>query len=65
MHENTKILLTPVNYLIYPEPSTTDLEYLYISEAIWNEIKDSKKFKTCGNWEHLSFNSDGKMKIRL
>jgi len=45
--------------------NTLDLEYLYISEAIWNEIKDSKKFEICGNWEYLSFNSDGKMKIRL
>ena len=45
--------------------NTLDLEYLYISEAIWNEIKDSKKFEVCGNWEHLSFDSDGKMKIRL
>ena len=45
--------------------NTLDLEYLYISEAIWNEIKDSKKFEICGNWEHLSFNSGGKMKIRL
>ena len=45
--------------------NTLDLEYLYISEAIWNEIKDRKKFEICGNWEHLSFNIDGKMKIRL
>ena len=45
--------------------NTLDLEYLYISEAIWNEIKDSKKLEACGNWEKLSFDSDGKMKIRL
>jgi len=42
--------------------NTLDLEYLYISEAIWNEIKDRKNFKICGKWEHLSFSSDGKMK---
>ena len=45
--------------------NTLDLEYLYISEAIWNEIKDSKKLEACGNWEELAFDSDGKMKIRL
>lgn len=45
--------------------NTLDLEYLYISEAIWNEIKNRKKFEICGNWEHLSYNIDGKLKNRL
>jgi len=45
--------------------NTLDLEYLYISEAIWNEIKNNNKIEACGNWEQLSFNSDGKMKIRI
>jgi hypothetical protein len=45
--------------------NTLDLEYLYVSKAAWNKIKDSKKIEACGDWEKLSFNHDGKMKIRF
>ena len=45
--------------------NTLDLEYLYVSKAAWEEIKDSKKIEACGDWEKLSFNHDGKMKIRF
>ena len=45
--------------------NTLDLEYLYVSKATWKEIKDNEKIETCGDWEKLSFDKDGKMKIRL
>lgn len=45
--------------------NTLDLEYLYVSKAVWDEIKDNKKIEACGDWKKLSFDKDGKMKIRL
>lgn len=45
--------------------NTLNLEYLYVSKAVWNEIKDDRNIKSCGNWGKLSFDKDGKMKIRL
>jgi len=45
--------------------NTSDLEYLYVSKAAWDEIKDSEKIEACGDWERLSFNHDGEMKIRF
>jgi hypothetical protein len=45
--------------------NTLDLEYLYVSKAAWNKIEDSKKIEACGDWEKLSFDEGGKMKIRL
>ena len=45
--------------------NTLDLEYLYVSKAVWDEIKDNEKIETCGDWEKLSFTKNGKMKIRL
>ena len=45
--------------------NTLDLEYLYVSESIWNDIKNNKNIKSCGSWEQLSFTNDGEMKIRF
>ena len=45
--------------------NTSNLEYLYVSKAIWNEIKDSKRIEAGGEWEQLSFNDNGKIEIRL
>jgi len=45
--------------------NTLDLEYLYVSESIWNDIKNNKNIKSCGSWEQLSFTNDGKMKITI
>ena len=45
--------------------NTLDLEYLYVSKAAWEEIKDNEKIETCGDWGKLSFDNEGKMKIRL
>jgi len=45
--------------------NTSNLEYLYVSKAIYNEIKDSKRIEACGDWEQLSFNDNGKIEIRL
>ncbi len=45
--------------------NTLDLEYLYVSKAVWEEVKDDKNIEPCGEWENLLFNENGKMKIRL
>jgi len=45
--------------------NTLNLEYLYVSKAVWKEIKDDRNIKSCGNWGKLSFDKDGKMKISL
>jgi len=45
--------------------NTLDLEDLYVSESIWNDIKENKNIKSCGDWEELSFAYDGKMKIKF
>ena len=45
--------------------NTLDLEYLYVSKAIWDEIKDNKNIEACGEWRKLTFTKNGKMKIRL
>ena len=45
--------------------NTLDLEYLYVSESIWNDIKNNKNIKSCGSWEQLSFTNDGEMKIKF
>ncbi|MBE3113332.1 MAG: DUF2088 domain-containing protein [Actinobacteria bacterium] len=45
--------------------NTLDLEYLYVSKAAWDKIKDDKNIDACGEWEKLTFTKNGKMKIRL
>ena len=45
--------------------NTLDLEYIYVSESVWNELKDHDKIEGCGNWVDLSFDDDGKMKERI
>lgn len=45
--------------------NTLDLEYLYVSESIWHDIKNNKNIKSCESWEQLSFTNDGEMKIRF
>ncbi len=45
--------------------NTLDLEYLYISESIWNDIQKNKNIQSCGDWETLSFTGDGEMKIKF
>ncbi len=45
--------------------NTLDLESLYVSESIWNDIKEQKNIKLSGGWEQLSFTNDGEMKIRF
>lgn len=45
--------------------NTRDLRYLYVSKTIWNYIKSNKNIKKCGKWTNLSFDSFGKMKLKL
>lgn len=45
--------------------NTLDLEYLYVSESIWQEIKGKENIESSGDWEKLSFSNDGNIKIRF
>jgi len=45
--------------------NTLELEYLYVSKAAWDEIKDDKNIDACGEWEKLAFAENGKMRISL
>jgi len=45
--------------------NTLDLEYLYVSKAVWDQMKGNKNIDACGDWERLTFTEDGKMKISL
>ena len=45
--------------------NTLELEYLYVSKAAWDEIKDDKNIDACGEWENLAFAENGKMRISL
>ena len=45
--------------------NTLELEYLYVSKAAWDEIKDDKNIDACGDWEKLAFAENGKMRISL
>ena len=45
--------------------NTLELEYLYVTENIWNDIKENRNIQSCGDWEHLSFTDDGEIEIKL
>ena len=45
--------------------NTLNLEYLYVSKAIWDKIKDSQKVEVCGDWRKISFNRTGQINERL
>lgn len=45
--------------------NTLDLENLYVSESIWNDIQNNKNIQSCGSWDQLSFTNDGEMKIKF
>lgn len=41
--------------------NTLELEYLYVSETIWEEIKNDTNIAAMGNWETLDFDNNGIM----
>jgi len=41
--------------------NTLELEYLYVSETIWEEIKNDTNIAAMGNWETLAFDNNGTM----
>ncbi len=45
--------------------NTLELEYLYVSELIWNEIKENKNILSIGEWTNLFFNDKGEMLNKL
>jgi hypothetical protein len=45
--------------------NTLQLDELYVSEPIWEEIKDRPTIQPAGDWELLSFNLEGVIKPRF
>lgn len=57
LHRNNLRLLIMKN--------TLDLEYLFVSKMIWDDIKNRKNIVAIGDWQNLSFEKNGKMLRRL
>jgi hypothetical protein len=55
-HSNIKLIIIK---------NTRDLEYLYVSKAVWNNIKNNENIKSCSTWVNLNFDSFGRIKLKL
>ena len=38
---------------------------MYVSEAIWEDIKDRSKITSEDNWENNDFDKNGNLKLRI
>ena len=57
---------TDPNYLkILIMKNTLDLEYLYVSQAIWDDIKNDSQIEASGDWENIIFSQEGNLELRL
>lgn len=45
--------------------NTLKLDEMYISEPIWEEIKDRKNISSLGNLEELKFNNEGRLNLKI
>lgn len=45
--------------------NTLKLDELYVSESIWEEIRNRTNFRSSGNWETLRFNHQGNLMLRV
>lgn len=45
--------------------NTLNLEFLYVSKNIWEDIKDNENIVSMGSWEKLSFDINGNLLNRL
>lgn len=45
--------------------NTLQLDELYISENIWEEIKNRPHIRSCGDWEKLAFDPQGNLMLRV
>ena len=45
--------------------NTLKLDELYVSEPIWEEIKDRSDIKSAGEWEPMEFDDKGEMRLRI
>jgi len=45
--------------------NTMKLDKLYVSEPVWEEIKDRKNISPLGNWEELKFDNEGKLNLKI
>jgi hypothetical protein len=45
--------------------NTLKLDELYVSEPIWEDIKDQPNIKAAGEWESMEFDSKGELQLRI
>jgi len=45
--------------------NTMKLDKLYVSEPVWEEIKDRKNISPLGNWEELKFDNGGNLFLKI
>jgi hypothetical protein len=45
--------------------NTLKLDELYVSEPIWEEIKDRPDIKAMGEWQNIAFDQNGEMELRV
>lgn len=45
--------------------NTLNLEELYVSEAVWEEIKNKNNVETKGDWHSLDFDAGGKINLKI
>ena len=45
--------------------NTLKLDELYVSEPIWEDIKDQPNIKAAGEWEPMGFDSKGELLLRI
>jgi len=45
--------------------NTLKLNKMFVSEPVWEEIKDRKNISPLGNWEELKFDNEGKLNLKI
>ena len=45
--------------------NTLKLDELYVSEPIWEEIKERSNVRPAGDWEPIEFDSDGELQLKV
>jgi len=45
--------------------NTLKLDEIYVSEDIWEDIKDKENILPKGEWEYLDFNPKGNINLRI
>jgi hypothetical protein len=45
--------------------NTVKLDEMYVSETVWEEVKGRTNIRPTGDWENLSFDSQGNLTLRV